>query len=54
MKQAASFDVGQSTLSEIENQKRNVSKEILPELAKAFNLNIKNWEKSFVVRKLQK
>ena len=37
-KLAAALDIDQSTLSKIENQKRNIPEEILPKLAKVFNL----------------
>lgn len=40
-KLAAALDIGQSTLSKIENGKRNVPIEILPKLALAFNLDLK-------------
>ena len=40
-KLAAALDIDQSTLSKIENQKRNVPEEILPKLAKVFKLDHK-------------
>jgi len=46
-KLAASLDIDQSTLSKIENQKRNVPKEILPKLAKVFKLNLKSLEREY-------
>jgi len=51
-KLAAALDLDQSTLSKIENQKRPVSKELLPKLAKVFNLNIKMLEKEFYSEKI--
>ena len=38
-KLAAALDIDQSTLSKIENNKRNVPEEIIPKLATAFKLN---------------
>jgi transcriptional regulator with XRE-family HTH domain len=46
-KLAAALDIDQSTLSKIENQKRNVPLEILPKLAKFFKLNIKTLEREY-------
>lgn len=46
-KLAAALDIDQSTLSKIENQKRNIPIEILPKLAKVFKLNIKMLEKEY-------
>jgi len=51
-KLAAALDIDQSTLSKIENQKRNVPEEILPKLAKVFNLNIKRLEREFYSEKI--
>lgn len=51
-KLAASLDIDQSTLSKIENQKRNVPEEILPKLAKVFKLDIKKLEKEFYSEKI--
>jgi len=51
-KLAAALDIDQSTLSKIENQKRNVPKEILPKLAKVFKLDIKKLEKEFYSEKI--
>jgi len=51
-KLAAALDIDQSTLSKIENQKRNVPEEILPKLAKAFKLDIKKLEKEFYSEKI--
>jgi len=51
-KLAAELDIDQSTLSKIENQKRNVPEEILPKLAKVFKLDIKKLEKEFYSEKI--
>ena len=51
-KLAAALDIDQSTLSKIENQKRNVPEEILPKLAKVFKLDIKRLEKEFYSEKI--
>jgi len=51
-KLAAALDIDQSTLSKIENQKRNVPEEILPKLAKVFKLNIKILEREFYSEKI--
>lgn len=51
-KLAAALDIDQSTLSKIENQKRNVPEEILPKLAKIFKLNIKSLEREFYSEKI--
>lgn len=51
-KLAAALDIDQSTLSKIENQKRNVPKEILPKLANVFKLDIKKLEKEFYSEKI--
>lgn len=51
-KLAATLDIDQSTLSKIENQKRNVPEEILPKLAKVFKLDIKKLEKEFFSEKI--
>ena len=51
-KLAAALDIDQSTLSKIENKKRNVPEEILPKLAKVFNLDIKKLEKEFYSEKI--
>ena len=39
-KLAAALDIDQSTLSKIENQKRNVPIEVLPKLADMFGLDV--------------
>jgi len=51
-KLAAALDLDQSTLSKIENQKRNVPEDILPKLAKIFKLDIKKLEKEFYSEKI--
>ena len=51
-KLAAALDIDQSTLSKIENKKRNVPEEILPKLAKVFKLDIKKLEKEFFSEKI--
>lgn len=51
-KLAAALDIDQSTLSKIENHKRNVSIEVLPKLADLFGLNIKTLEKEFYSEKI--
>ena len=43
-KLAAALDIDQSTLSKIENQKRNVTEEILPKLANIFDLDLTQLE----------
>lgn len=51
-KLAAALDIDQSTLSKIENRKRNVPAEILPKLAKVFKLDITSLEKEFYSEKI--
>lgn len=51
-KLAAALDIDQSTLSKIENGKRNIPESILPKLAKSFNLNLKELEKEFYSEKI--
>ena len=51
-KLAAALDIDQSTLSKIENQKRNVTEEIIPKLADIFNLDVKQLEKEFLSEKI--
>lgn len=51
-KLAAALDIDQSTLSKIENHKRNIPEEILPKLAKVFNLDINKLEKEFYSEKI--
>lgn len=51
-KLAAALDIDQSTLSKIENGKRNVPIEILPKLALAFNLDLKKLEHEYFSEKI--
>ena len=51
-KLAAALDLDQSTLSKIENCKRNVPGEILPKLSIIFNLDIKLLEKEYYSEKI--
>ncbi len=51
-KLAAALDIDQSTLSKIENQKRNVTEEILPKLADIFDLDLTQLEKEFLSEKI--
>lgn len=51
-KLAAALDIDQSTLSKIENQKRSISEDILPKLAKVFKLNVKTLEREFYSEKI--
>ena len=51
-KLAAALDIDQSTLSKIENQKRNVTEEILPKLAVQFDLNLEELEREFLSEKI--
>lgn len=51
-KLAAALDIDQSTLSKIENCKRNVPEDILPKLAGFFNLDLKQIEKEFYSEKI--
>lgn len=51
-KLAAALDIDQSTLSKIENSKRNVPEEILPKLANLFQLDIKNLEHEYFSEKI--
>ncbi len=51
-KLAAALDIDQSTLSKIENKKRNVPEDILPKLAKVFKLDLKKLEKEFYSEKI--
>ena len=53
-KLAAALDIDQSTLSKIENGKRNVPVDILPKLAFTFNLNIKMLEREYFSEKIAK
>ena len=51
-KLAAALDIDQSTLSKIENNKRTVPEEILPRLAKTFNLDNKKLYKEYFSEKI--
>jgi len=51
-KLAAALDIDQSTLSKIENHKRNIPEEILPKLASLFNLDITELKKEFLSEKI--
>ena len=51
-KLAAALDLDQSTLSKIENGKRKLPENVLPKLAKIFNLEIKNLEKEYYSEKI--
>ena len=51
-KLAAALDSDQSTLSKIENGKRNVPEEILPKLSAFFNLDLKKLEQEYLSEKI--
>jgi transcriptional regulator with XRE-family HTH domain len=51
-KLAAALDIDQSTLSKIENGKRNVPIEILPKLATVFKLDLKKLEQEYFSEKV--
>lgn len=51
-KLAAALDIDQSTLSKIENGKRNVPAEILPKLSTFFNLDFKKLEQEYLSEKI--
>ncbi|WP_430894967.1 MULTISPECIES: helix-turn-helix domain-containing protein [unclassified Paraflavitalea] len=51
-KLAAALDIDQSTLSKIENNKRTVPEEILPKLAKVFQLDRKKLDREFYSEKI--
>ena len=51
-KLAAALDIDQSTLSKIENGKRNVPEEILPKLSAFFNLDLKKLEHEYLSEKI--
>ena len=51
-KLAAALDIDQSTLSKIENNKRNIPEEILPKLAKVFSLDLVTVEKEYYSEKI--
>lgn len=51
-KLAAALDIDQSTLSKIENGKRNVPIDILPKLSKTFDLDLKQLEHEYFSEKI--
>lgn len=51
-KLAAALDIDQSTLSKIENGKRNVPVDVLPKLSKIFNLDLKQLEHEYFSEKI--
>jgi HTH-type transcriptional regulator, competence development regulator len=51
-KLAAALDIDQSTLSKIENGKKNVPIEILPKLSSVFELNLKQLEHEYLSEKI--
>ena len=51
-KLAAALDIDQSTLSKIENGKRNTPIEILPKLSSVFNLDLKHLEHEYFSEKI--
>jgi transcriptional regulator with XRE-family HTH domain len=51
-KLAAALDIDQSTLSKMENQKRNVTEDIIPKLADIFSLDVIQLEKEFLSEKI--
>lgn len=51
-KLAAALDIDQSTLSKIENGKRNVPEEILPKLSIFFNLDLKELEHEYLSERI--
>lgn len=51
-KLAASLDIDQSTLSKIENGKRNIHEELLPKISKVFKIDIKFLEKEYFSEKI--
>ncbi|GAB1450342.1 hypothetical protein MASR2M47_03980 [Draconibacterium sp.] len=51
-KLAAALDIDQSTLSKIENGKRNIPVEILPKLSTVFNLDLKYLEHEYFSEKI--
>ncbi len=51
-KLAAALDIDQSTLSKIENGKRNIPVEILPKLALVFQLDLKFLEHEYYSEKI--
>ena len=51
-KLAAALDIDQSTLSKIENGKRNVPVDVLPKLLKIFDLDLKQLEHEYFGEKI--
>jgi len=51
-KLAAALDIDQSTLSKIENGKRNVPVEVLPKLSSVFKLDLKKLEHEYFSEKI--
>ncbi len=51
-KLAAALDIDQSTLSKIENGKRNVPVEVLPKLSMVFKLDLKHLEHEYFSEKI--
>lgn len=51
-KLAAALDIDQSTLSKIENGKRNVPIEVLPKLSSVFQLDLKKLEHEYFSEKI--
>ncbi len=51
-KLAAALDIDQSTLSKIENGKRNIPIDVLPKLSKIFNLDLKHLEHEYLSEKI--
>lgn len=51
-KLAAALDIDQSTLSKIENGKRNVPVEVLPKLSTVFQLDLKKLEHEYFSEKI--
>ena len=51
-KLAAALDIDQSTLSKIENGKKNIPIEILPKLSTVFDLDLKQLEHEYLSEKI--
>lgn len=51
-KLAAALDIDQSTLSKIENGKRNIPVEILPKLATTFDIDLKHLQHEYFSEKI--
>ena len=51
-KLAAALDIDQSTLSKIENGKRNIPSEIIPKLSEFFNLDLNTLETEYLSEKI--